>query len=873
MNPRAKAVTPYLPRLVISLALLLGILNAHGQDRRFIISSSSNFETFDRQYGNDDTLHILISLPDMDYFNLEDAEYVLKPVHHTDGHFFSGDFENHLDGNYTTRLPLDAANRSIFEWELRIKVRDNTGLEFSMRIPITIGDPPDEDYDDNRLIEFAGRIRQMAENSIFVQGIWITVTDTTKIYDAEENRIAFEDFALGQEVKVVAFRLADGNVVAKFIKAFEKPEVGEEFEVRGRITHLADSALVVDGVRFHLTRGTEIFDEEENIVLFENLTLDNFVWLQGRVEDEQTLIALRIKVLSSAQDEKFEVSGPIEAVSDSSITVAGLEFLITERTELRGDDHFDLGFPALRRGLLVEVLALRGADNILWALRIKLDELPGTELEVEGEIELLGESFLVVDNHDFHVTEATVVLDADRNRADFTALATGMKVKVVGLELPDLRMFALRVMILKEPHERLKKEGRIESIAPNTLTVLGTAFEVDSTTQIYDEERNQIAMTGLQVGMFVRVNGFFRSPGNPFAEEIRVRRQHLEDVDVQAVIDSLGQETIYAAGLKFFVTERTIFLDSNDSEISFESLAPGVFAGIKGKRLPDGRNFALRVRIRNEAAGRIEIAGTLAAVNGDTIVVENTKLLATSETEFYDADEIPIGLNDFSGGDFVKIQAASNDGELPTVLRMQQHEAAGVSGAIGTAGGGVSETKPGGLSQLGGAEITHFTLLDTRVIVDDQTLIVGPLNTLVDASALLAGVLVDVQGTLTVEGELLAGTVTVIEQPVVTNVATPTANSLPSNFALAPNFPNPFNPSTTLRYTLNSEGSQRVVLNVFNILGQRVASLVDEVKAAGSYSVVWDGHDLAGRQVSTGLYVARLVVGNQAQVQRMLLSK
>ena len=93
----------------------------------------------------------------------------------------------------------------------------------------------------------------------------------------------------------------------------------------------------------------------------------------------------------------------------------------------------------------------------------------------------------------------------------------------------------------------------------------------------------------------------------------------------------------------------------------------------------------------------------------------------------------------------------------------------------------------------------------------------------------------------------------------------------PYQFELYQNTPNPFNPSTTIRYTL-PEASQ-VRLTIHNLLGQEVRVLVDGAKGAGTYNARWDGRDAFGREVSTGLYLYRLEAGAKIAVNKMVLAK
>lgn len=74
----------------------------------------------------------------------------------------------------------------------------------------------------------------------------------------------------------------------------------------------------------------------------------------------------------------------------------------------------------------------------------------------------------------------------------------------------------------------------------------------------------------------------------------------------------------------------------------------------------------------------------------------------------------------------------------------------------------------------------------------------------------------------------------------------------PRNFELGQNFPNPFNPTTTINFSIQNAG--RYTLEVFNINGQLIRTLFDEVKALGNYATVWDARNESGQAVSSGEY-------------------
>lgn len=90
-------------------------------------------------------------------------------------------------------------------------------------------------------------------------------------------------------------------------------------------------------------------------------------------------------------------------------------------------------------------------------------------------------------------------------------------------------------------------------------------------------------------------------------------------------------------------------------------------------------------------------------------------------------------------------------------------------------------------------------------------------------------------------------------------------------FGVAQNFPNPFNPTTMVRYTLPEASDVRLV--IYNVLGQQVRVLVNRMQTRGVHAVQWDGHDAIGRQVATGLYLYRLQAGENVAVKKMVFAK
>ena len=78
----------------------------------------------------------------------------------------------------------------------------------------------------------------------------------------------------------------------------------------------------------------------------------------------------------------------------------------------------------------------------------------------------------------------------------------------------------------------------------------------------------------------------------------------------------------------------------------------------------------------------------------------------------------------------------------------------------------------------------------------------------------------------------------------------------PAQFTLKPNYPNPFNPATTIRYTLPHAG--KVSIRIFNLLGEEVRGWQNVTKPSGEHTLLWDGTDARGIEVSSGVYVLQI---------------
>ena len=94
---------------------------------------------------------------------------------------------------------------------------------------------------------------------------------------------------------------------------------------------------------------------------------------------------------------------------------------------------------------------------------------------------------------------------------------------------------------------------------------------------------------------------------------------------------------------------------------------------------------------------------------------------------------------------------------------------------------------------------------------------------------------------------------------------------MPAEFDLDQNFPNPFNPTTTITFAVPKAGD--VTLAIYNLRGRLVRTLAEGPLAAGRHKIVWDGNDSRGQRVASGIYVYRLETNEFAESKKLILTR
>ena len=170
-------------------------------------------------------------------------------------------------------------------------------------------------------------------------------------------------------------------------------------------------------------------------------------------------------------------------------------------------------------------------------------------------------------------------------------------------------------------------------------------------------------------------------------------------------------------------------------------------------------------------------------------------------------------------------------------------------------------------------ETLEFTAVDyvslipvLTAAIQEQQVMIGQLVAALEANGIEVDILLPGKGKATPkeQGKDLGSET--IQAPRAMDLG-----ALPTTYDLSQNYPNPSNPSTVIEYALPNEGN--VTIEIYNSIGQKVRTLVNEFQNAGYKSVMWNGKNDAGESVASGSYIYSLTAGDFVKTQKMILAK
>jgi len=582
------------------------------------------------------------------------------------------------------------------------------------------------------------------------------------------------------------------------------------------------------------------------------------VQIRGERHNTGVLHATKIKIKDeNFGDDEIQIKGPVTAVGEDELVVLGLLFETNESTQILDEENNPIDLSHIQVGFIVEVRADVLEDGTLLATKIEIEDRFGNQIKITGIIEEIGEEAIVVLGFEFLLTDETEIVDDDGNIVELSDLQKGMVVEIKAEVQANGTLIAIRIEIEDRFSGRVELTGTIEAIDGEALRISGIVFIVTGETEILDIESNLISFSDLQVGQIVGVKGTVQADGTILATRIKVEDRIADEVQTTGVIEQLTELTITVLGRTFLLTHNTVVFDVEENMIDVSGLFVGQTVEIRGDLLSDGTLIAIRIKLKDQGANEIDVIGPIDSFGPGTVEVIGIVFFVTDSTAILNKDGDAIELSDLQVGQTVEVIAVGqpNGTRVATQIKIED---------VLLLAGTVDNVVFNGIEMLG-----------KRVLIDANTLILGKENIFLAVKDLAQGQFVEVRAKQNGNNILFGTKVKIQGISVVTSVPGPTdVPTQPDDFVLLQNYPNPFNPSTTITFTIpESAKLVSTQLTIFNLLGQKIRTLLNRPFTSGTYQRQWDGRDDKGNALPTGIYIYQLKAGAVSKTERMLLIK
>ena len=623
----------------------------------------------------------------------------------------------------------------------------------------------------------------------------------------------------------------------------------------------------------------------------------------------------------------LEVTGNITELGTDYLLVQGYTIYVDGYTDLREPGNTTVTFSFFQLNDLVQVQADNRGDGTYLASRIKSEDGPVNENEVEltGYVTEVGASSFVINGSTFVVDANTEYRGRHGNTFSFEQIVVGILLEVKASSQTNGDLLTSRVKTEDDENHQhggeLEITGLIDNLTANSLVIGENEFFVDAQTVILDHNRMPISFSDLNVGDRVEVKAFRQTDNSLLAVRIKLEDMPENEIEFTARVESILGSDMTINGITFSTDSNTIFLDNNRMPVTIASLAVGIWVEVKGFQKQDGLYYANRIQIEDFVRNEIEIKGNITELTDSHLIVSGITFSVDSTTQVLDHLNNPILYSALQVGQLVEVKGEKTGTLTAKALRikLEGNEDIEIFGRITAINADNIELN--GLTvfvntntvylnhanqtiTFGDLSVDQFvevkmipnadsTLLALRIKIEDGTnfsKVNGFSGTVTGSSIQLpTGSYAINNQTVVIDNNynvISASQLTTGQQVILWAVVDPSSNktalqiqskiSSPTGigespivvdaFVLEQNYPNPFNPSTTISFIIQAD--QLVTLKVFNALGEEVTTLVNGNLTKGTHSINFNAAGL-----SSGFYLYRLESGNQVQVKKMMLMK
>ncbi|HEX7356939.1 MAG TPA: DUF5666 domain-containing protein, partial [Ignavibacteriaceae bacterium] len=362
--------------------------------------------------------------------------------------------------------------------------------------------------------------------------------------------------------------------------------------------------------------------------------------------------------LHAAHD--VELTGSITELGSDYLVVKGYTFYVDNNTDLRGPGNDPVPFSFFQLNDLVQVQGDNRGDGTYLASRIKLEDGPGNEneLELTGYVTETGTSSFVINGSVFIVDANTEYRGRHGDPFSFEQIEVGMLLEVKASLQINGDLLVIRVKTEDDYNQHgaeLEIKGFIDNKTTNSITVGATEFFVDAQTIILDDNRMPITFGDLIVGNRVEVKAFKQLDNTYLASLIKKEDLPENEIEITAQIENIDGTNITVGGRSFATDSITVFLDHNRMPVTIASLSTGMWVEVKGFKKQDGSYYASKIQIEDFVRTEIELKGNITELTASSLVVNGITFSVDNTTIVLDHLNNPILFSSLQAGQLVEV--------------------------------------------------------------------------------------------------------------------------------------------------------------------------------------------------------------------------
>jgi len=515
----------------------------------------------------------------------------------------------------------------------------------------------------NQEIQFTGVVDSLLlqpppPNSIRVNGDRFEVNAQTELRGFNDEPIFLANLQRGETVEIKARTRQNLPALALRIKR-EKP--AGDVQVKGRIERLNDSSLVVSGVEFLRSRTTLVLDDESLVIPFSALSAGLMVEVRANRLTTGRLAAAFIKVEDEANDE-VELTGFVEALSDTTIRVSSAVFLVNAATVVLDQNAVRIAFSALQVRMLVEIRGERRFNGSVLAKEIRIEDfLLQNEVELRGSIAAINSNSVRVADVDFSVDDKTMILDLNGAPIPLSRLTAGTIVEIRAKSSGGVWQ-ASRLKIENEIDTEIVVIGAIDSLRTNTFYMLRRLMRGATSTIYLGLNNEPLSLSNLRTNDVVEVLGRLLPDSSLIALRVKKQNRGTNEVEARGQITRRGPSTLAVASFTFALDGATRFFDAENRPIALADLRDGQIAMAEGIRQTGGLLRANLIRLQNHRV----LTGVISNFASGIVTIAGLQQIIGPQSYFVDEQNRPISANEIKVQQQVRVvaNAASSRWEI-----------------------------------------------------------------------------------------------------------------------------------------------------------------------------------------------------------------